>query len=58
MDFRNPPGQYDPDVHQKRHEEELEKRLSGSFRGLLWNTVNLLIAVGAIVLIIFLIKLF
>lgn len=58
MDFRNPPGQYDPEVHKMRHEEELQKSKSGFFRGLLWNTVNLLIVVAIIVFIYFLVKLF
>lgn len=58
MDFRNPPGQYDPNVHKRRHEEEKQKRLSGFFRGFIWNAVNFLIAVAIIVLIVFLVKLF
>lgn len=51
MDFRNPPGQYDPEVHKKRHEDNKEKSF-GSFRGLVWNIVNLLIAIAIIVLIV------
>lgn len=50
MDFRIPPGQYDPEVHKKRHEDNKEKGF-GSFRGLVWNIVNLLIAIAIIVLI-------
>ncbi|GIP26232.1 hypothetical protein J23TS9_13620 [Paenibacillus sp. J23TS9] len=51
MDFRNPPGHYDPNVHKRRHDENPEK-------GLVWNTVNLLITVAIIVLVINLIRLF
>ncbi|MEC0373100.1 hypothetical protein [Paenibacillus chibensis] len=57
MDFRNPPGQYDTEVHKKRHEDNKEKGF-GSFRGLVWNIVNLLIAIAIIVLIVVLVEIF
>ncbi|WP_179281286.1 hypothetical protein [Paenibacillus sp. XY044] len=55
MDFRNPPGQYDPDVHKKRHDEKVNQ---GTGRGFLWNLVNLLIGLAIIAVIILLVWLF
>lgn len=54
MDFRNPPGQYDPHVHKQQHEEKHRVGHS-SFREILWNLASLLIAIGILVLIFFLI---
>ena len=55
MDFRNPPGQYDPDVHKKRHDEKVNQ---GAGRGFLWNLVNLLIGLAIVAVIILLVWLF
>lgn len=57
MDFRNPPNQYDPEAHKRKHEEQEQKYLSGRF-GFLRNVVNLLIVVGIFAVIILLVKLF
>ncbi|MDQ0496113.1 hypothetical protein [Paenibacillus brasilensis] len=57
MDFRNPPNQYDPEAHKRKHEEQEQEYLSGRF-SFLCNAVNLLIVVGIFAVIILLIKFF
>lgn len=55
MDFRNPPDQYDPEAHKKKHEEMERQYLSGSYN-LGRNVVNLLIVVGIFAVIFVLIR--